>query len=130
MILGRHMIVDLWGGVGAEPFRDMHSASVFMKRACLDAGATILDERWHHFGESPDGQGYGYTGVVVLSESHLSVHTWPERGYAAIDVFMCGDCEPRDALPGILEYYEPTRHEIVYLNRGKDDADGTLYGSG
>ena len=49
---------------------------------------------------------------------------------SAIDVFMCGDCEPRDALPGILEYYEPTRHEIVYLNRGKDDADGTFYGSG
>jgi S-adenosylmethionine decarboxylase len=82
----------------------------------------VLTENWHHFGESS-----GYTGVVVLAESHLSIHTWPEVGYAAIDVFMCGNCDPRDALPGVLEYFKPDRHEVVYMTRGKDDADGSFY---
>lgn len=61
--LGRHLIVDVWGEVGSMPFWDMDGAAVALKRAAVEAGATVMTERWHHFGE-----GYGYTGVIVLAE--------------------------------------------------------------
>jgi hypothetical protein len=59
--LGRHLIVDVWGEVNSMPFWDMDGAAVALKQSCLDTGATILTERWHHF-----GSGFGYTGVIVL----------------------------------------------------------------
>jgi len=57
-----------------------------LREAVLQAGATLLHIHLHHF--TPNG---GISGVAVLAESHISVHTWPERNFAAFDVFMCGD---------------------------------------
>jgi S-adenosylmethionine decarboxylase len=111
--LGRHMILEIWGEPGSFPFWNMDEAAAALVKAAKDAGATVLSERWHHF-----GSGFGYTGVIILSESHISVHTWPEKGYASIDVYMCGSCNPEDCLEAILGFYKPLRHSYQTLKRG------------
>lgn len=114
MTMGKHLILELWGEADTMPFWQMDEAAEVLKRAAVEAGATVLSERWHHF-----GNGFGYTGVVVLSESHISVHTWPEHGYAALDVFMCGNADPMLTLPSIEAFYKPTKIESTLLNRGE-----------
>jgi len=111
--LGRHMILEVWGKPGSIPYWNMDEAAAALVQSAKDAGATVLSERWHHF-----GAGYGYTGVVILSESHISVHTWPEKGYAAIDVFLCGTCDPEDTLGTILGFYGAEKHSMQVLQRG------------
>lgn len=110
---GNHMILDIWGESNSLPYWNMDEAAAALVDAAKHAGATVLTERWHHFGE-----GYGYTGVVVLAESHISVHTWPERGYAAVDAFYCGKCDPKNSLPAILAFYKSIKHEVTFLRRG------------
>jgi S-adenosylmethionine decarboxylase len=92
---GSHLIVDLWG---AEYLDDMGVIEVALRRAIKAAGATLLHLHLHEF--APSG---GVSGVALLAESHVSIHTWPERGYAAIDVFMCGSAKPHRVIP-ILKY--------------------------
>ena len=87
---GSHLIIDLWDAEGLDDRDRIEQALIDAVNA---AGATLLHIHLHTFSE-----GGGISGVAVLSESHISVHTWPERGYAAFDVFMCGDAEPRKAL--------------------------------
>ena len=70
-----------------------------MREAASLAGATILGAFLHPFGQS-----FGVTGFLVLAESHISVHTWPEHDYAAFDVFMCGDTEPQAAVDHIASF--------------------------
>lgn len=84
-----------------------------MKSAANMAGATVLGDNWHNF-----GVGCGITGVVMLSESHMSIHTWPEHGYAAIDIFMCGNCNPRDTVESLVQYFEPIDYTDNHLVRG------------
>jgi S-adenosylmethionine decarboxylase len=107
------MILEVWGNPGSLPFWNMDEAAAALVQSAKDAGATVLSERWHHF-----GSGFGYTGVIILSESHISVHTWPEKGYAAIDCFMCGDCNPEDTLQTILAFYGSEKHTVRTLQRG------------
>jgi len=114
--LGQHLIVDVWGKVNAMPFWDMDGAAVALKKAAVEAGATVMTERWHHF-----GAGHGYTGVVILAESHISVHTWPEKGYASIDVYMCGTCDPRNTIDPIRAFYKSSRIKVLCIDRGTDD---------
>ena len=114
--LGRHLILDVWGKVDSLPFWNMDEAAGALKSAAIKAGATVMSERWHHFGE-----GHGYTGVVILAESHISVHTWPEKGYAAIDVFMCGKCNPMDTMEAICEFYKAEKTKIEYFTRGIEE---------
>lgn len=111
--MGRHLILDLWGATGALPFWNMDEAAEALKKAAAAAGTTFMTERWHHFGD-----GHGYTGVIVLAESHVSVHTWPEIGYAAIDAFYCGECNPMDSLQIILDFYKPYRNNFSLIERG------------
>ena len=66
-----------------------------LRDAAEAADATILHSHFHHFG--PDG---GVSGVLVLAESHISIHTWPERDFAAVDIFMCGACNPYHSRAG------------------------------
>lgn len=113
--LGRHMILEVWGKPDSLPFWNMDEAAAALVQSAKDAGATVLSERWHHF-----GCGFGYTGVVILSESHISVHTWPEKGYAALDVFMCGTCDPEDTLGTILKFYGAVKHSVRTLERGRE----------
>lgn len=114
--LGRHVILDIWGKVDSLPFWNMDEAAAALKDAAIKAGATVMSERWHHFGE-----GHGYTGMVILAESHISVHTWPEKGYAALDIFMCGKCDPRDTIEPIRAFYKSERDKILYIIRGAED---------
>ena len=83
---GMHLLVDLWG---ASNLCDPDHIDRALRDAAEAAGATILHGHFHHF--SPNG---GVSGVLVLAESHISIHTWPERDFAAIDIFMCGACNP------------------------------------
>jgi len=107
---GTHLIVDLWG---AERIDDLAFVEATL-RECVDAAeATLLHIHLHHF--TPNG---GVSGVAVLAESHISIHTWPERDYAALDVFMCGDARPEMALAVLDEAFEPARTDVDTLRRG------------
>ena len=107
---GSHLIIDLWEAEGLDD-RDR------IEQALIDAvnasGATLLHIHLHTFTE-----GGGISGVAVLAESHISVHTWPERGYAAFDVFMCGHAEPRKALSVFKRAFNPGRIVIGEHKRG------------
>lgn len=87
--LGTHVLVDL-SGVDADRLDDVAALGALLARAATLGGATVVDRCLHHFAPQ------GVSGVVVLAESHVAVHTWPELGVAAIDVFTCG-------LPAIAE---------------------------
>jgi S-adenosylmethionine decarboxylase len=111
--LGKHIILEVWGEVAALPFWNMDEAAAVFVEASKDAGATVITERWHHF-----GSGHGYTGVVVLAESHISVHTWPEKGYAAVDIFMCGNADPQKSVGKIVDFYKSKVYDVRVLKRG------------
>ena len=108
---GMHLLVDLWG---ATNLGDPAFIDVAMREAAITAGATILHSHFHHF--SPNG---GVSGVVVLAESHISIHTWPERDFCAIDLFMCGCCDPRDSIPVLEAAFKPRRVDIKEERRGR-----------
>ena len=108
---GTHLIIDL---LGAERLDDLEHIERTL-RDCVDAaGATLLHIHLHHF--TPNG---GVSGVAVLAESHISVHSWPERGYAAFDVFMCGAAEPERTIEVLREAFRPARLVIGEHLRGK-----------
>lgn len=108
---GLHLIVDLWG---ARRLDD----TTFIERTlrdCVDAaGATLLHIHLHRFTENG-----GISGVAVLAESHISIHSWPEHGYAAMDIFMCGDTEPQRAVDVLRDAFQPDRLEIGEHRRGR-----------
>lgn len=82
--LGNHILVE-FSGCNPEIMNDVATIEHKMVEAAEKAGATVINSTFHHF--SP----YGVSGVVVIQESHLAIHTWPEYGYAAVDLFTCGD---------------------------------------
>ncbi len=109
---GTHLIVDLVGASGIDDIGLIESTM----RACVDAaGATLLHIHLHHF--TPNS---GVSGVAVLAESHISIHTWPERGYAALDVFMCGDARPELCLDVLNEAFRPETLRVKEILRGED----------
>ncbi len=108
---GTHLLVDLWG---ASNLADPALIDAALRRAAIEAGATILHSHFHHF--TPNG---GVSGVVVLAESHISIHTWPEREFAAVDIFMCGACNPHDAVPVLRAAFQPERIDLDEQRRGR-----------
>jgi S-adenosylmethionine decarboxylase len=107
---GMHLLVDLWG---ARELTDPAAIDQALRAAAEAANATILHSHFHHFG--PDG---GVSGVLVLAESHISIHTWPERAFAAIDIFMCGACDPYQSLPVLKAAFQPTSVVLGEQRRG------------
>ncbi len=107
---GMHLLIDLWG---AQDFADPAHIDQALRAAALAAGATILHSHFHHF--SPNG---GVSGVVVLAESHISIHTWPERAFAAVDIFMCGECDPYRSLPLLKAAFRPASIQLGEQRRG------------
>ena len=107
---GMHLLVDLWG---ADNLCDPVHIDRALRDAAEAAGATILHGHFHHF--SPNG---GVSGVLVLAESHISIHTWPERNFAAIDIFMCGSCNPYDGLPALKAAFTPHSMNLEEQRRG------------
>ncbi len=108
---GAHLIVDLYG---AERLDDIDHIETALRRAVDAANATLLHIHLHHF--EPNG---GVSGVAVLAESHISIHTWPENGYAALDVFMCGKADPDACVPVLREAFAPTNIAVSELLRGQ-----------
>ena len=107
---GTHLIVDLFG---ARRLDDLEHIKRTLTRCVEVAGATLLHIHLHKFED-----GGGISGVAVLAESHISVHTWPEKGFAAFDVFMCGNAEPRKALEVFKRAFEPGRVVVGEHKRG------------
>lgn len=106
---GVHLMFDLWEAVNLDN-ADVIAAS--LREAALACRARLLEVVVHSF------EPYGVTGVAVLAESHISVHTWPERGYAAFDVFTCGKCDPYQAVPVLRDAFCPGRMQISEQKRG------------
>ena len=105
---GSHLIIDLFG---AKRLDDLRHIERTLKRCVEIAGATLLHIHLHHF--TPNG---GVSGVAVLSESHISIHSWPEADYAALDVFMCGDAKPHLTID-VLKHAFDARHVVVKEHR-------------
>ncbi len=112
---GRHLILDIWETSGLD---DLAKMEAVLREAVTASGATLLHIHLHHF--MPND---GISGVAVLAESHLSVHTWPERDYAAFDIFMCGGTRPEAAAEVIVQAFNPGRRELRTLVRGRFDAN-------
>jgi S-adenosylmethionine decarboxylase len=110
---GTHLIIDLWDARHLDDIPRMEQA---FRDAVRDCKATLLHIHMHHF--QPNG---GISGVAVLAESHISVHTWPERNYAAFDLFMCGDSEPHKAIPIFEKAFAPGRVVVSEHLRGRVD---------
>lgn len=108
--LGQHLIADFYG---ASRLFDGADAVTVLRAAAEAAGATVLDVNVHDFGER-----YGFTGVALLAESHISIHTWPENNYAAIDIFMCGDVDARLSLAVLKDYFDPQQEQVQMIHRG------------
>jgi len=107
---GVHLLVDLCGASGLN---DLETVEAALKESAIVAGATILNVDLHHF--EPNG---GISGVAVLAESHISIHTWPERDFAALDVFVCGDCNPYLAIPVLKKAFTPSAIQLSEHRRG------------
>jgi len=107
---GTHLLLDLWGASGLD---DPETIERALRDAAVAAGATILHGHFHHF--SPNS---GVSGVLVLAESHISIHTWPERDFAAIDIFMCGACDPYASVPALKAAFRPERILLGEQRRG------------
>ena len=98
---GTHLIIDLFGATRLD---DLKHIKETLKRCVEVAGATLLHIHLHHF--TPNG---GVSGVAVLAESHISIHSWPEAGYAALDVFMCGHADPHATVDVLKTAFKPTK---------------------
>ena len=107
---GDHLLVDLWD---AEQLDDIDHIERTLRRASDAAGATVLRVDLHQFSDSG-----GISGVAIIAESHISIHTWPERAYAAIDVFMCGDARAHDTIAVFREAFLPGQIEVAEHRRG------------
>ena len=112
LFAGTHLIVDLWH---ASNLDDLPAVELALRDAADRAGATLLNVDLHHF--SPNG---GISGVAVLAESHISIHTWPDIGYAALDVFMCGKAVPDACVPVLRKAFKAKRVEVSEILRGLD----------
>ncbi len=108
---GTHLIVDLWG---AERLDDLAHIEAALRDSVEAARATLLHIHLHRF--TPHN---GISGVAVLAESHISIHTWPENGYAALDVFMCGDAEPHKTIEVLRAAFRPDRLAVEEILRGR-----------
>ena len=110
--LGNHILLDLWG-IASERLDDDRALHESFVAAAERGGAHVVDARFCRFAP------HGISGVVILAESHLTVHTWPEHGYAAVDVFTCGAAEVGERIVDeILTSLQPLRHELRRLRRG------------
>lgn len=109
---GKHVLLDLYF-CNSEYLKDPLKISEFLKEAAIKSGATILFDHFHTFGD-----GCGVTGMLVLSESHISIHSWPEIGFASIDLYMCGDANPEIGAHLLIQQFESKESNLNVIKRG------------
>ena len=109
---GNHLIIDLFG---AKHLDDIDHVKNTLEHCVDEAGASLLHIHLHHF--TPNG---GVSGVAVLSESHISIHSWPEADYAALDVFMCGDARPELCIDVLRDAFEAREVVVKTHQRGEE----------
>jgi S-adenosylmethionine decarboxylase len=110
--LGRHLLLELFD-CDADAINNLEAVKGALIEAAKRAQATIVDVVFHEFNP------FGISGVVVIAESHLSIHTWPEYRYAAVDIFSCGDVlQPEIAANYLIEQFGAERASVVEMQRG------------
>jgi len=110
--LGRHLLLELHD-CSSEVLTNLATVKTAMVEAAKRAEATIIDAVFHEFNP------FGISGVVVIAESHLSIHTWPEYRYAAVDIFYCGTTlKPAEAASYLVEQFGASRASCVEVSRG------------
>ena len=110
--LGKHLLLEL-KDCDKEVLNNLSFLKKTLPMAASEAGATILGESFHQFNPQ------GVSGVVILAESHLFIHTWPERGYAAVDIFTCGDSvKPLKAAQILIRELRAKNHSMLEIQRG------------
>lgn len=117
---GEHLLIDFYQVDKALLGDELRLESLLI-RAAEVAGARILWERFHHFGD-----GAGVTGVLLLAESHISIHTWPEHGFVAADIFMCGQAQVERALTVLRLGFTPGYEKVRSVSRGCADMEENL----
>ncbi|OJT85863.1 S-adenosylmethionine decarboxylase proenzyme, partial [Clostridioides difficile] len=109
--LGRHILVEYYN-CDENVLKDPRLIENFMNDSALNAKATIVDSVFHHFNP------WGVSGAVIIAESHLTIHTWPEYGYAAADFFTCGDIDPWKSFELLEQLLKSERSESTEIPRG------------
>jgi len=109
--MGRHVISELWG-CNFDKLNSMESIEKIFVEAALKSGAEIREVAFHKFAPQ------GVSGVVIISESHLTIHSFPEHGYASIDVYTCGNLDPNIAADYIAEALGAKTRETIEIPRG------------
>lgn len=115
---GKHFLIDL-RDCDPEIIKSVDPTREIVMRAARECGATILDDHFHQF------QPMGVSGVVLIAESHISVHTWPENGFAAADIFTCGEMNPQVAIDIMREGFhaKETSMSMKVIVRGQLDSN-------
>lgn len=111
--LARHLIVDLYN-CDRDILDDVDTLRAAMLETTANVGGTRLADAFHKF------EPHGVSGTVVIAESHLSIHTWPEHGYAAVDIFTCGELDPRQGIPHLTNALRAGKVRCQELRRGMD----------
>ena len=106
----RHILFTLQG-CAFDPLNDRSYIEVILKETAEICKSTLLDISSHKF------QPQGVTAVALLAESHISIHTWPEKGEAAVDIFTCGQCNPKIGCDVIIHQLKASNHTLSYIER-------------
>ncbi|MCM2267198.1 MAG: adenosylmethionine decarboxylase [Elusimicrobiales bacterium] len=110
--LGQHLILELYG-CSAKALSSVTFVQDAMVQGARAANATIIDSVFHHF------KPHGVSGVVVIAESHFAIHTWPEHGFASVDLFTCGgQTKPWEAFKTVKNLFKATHFSVMKLERG------------
>ena len=110
--LGQHVLAEFFE---CDPniLNNVDKVEKLMIEAALECGATVVQKCFHMFNP------YGVSGVVIIAESHLAIHTWPELGYAAVDLFTCGDkCDPKVSYNYLKKMFNSKNASYTELKRG------------
>lgn len=107
---GTHLLIDVHE---ADGLSDIDRIDAALRDAVAAVGATLLHMELHHFNEND-----GISGVAILAESHVSIHTWPEINFAAIDIFICGSCDPFKAIAVFERVFASARISVAEHRRG------------
>lgn len=114
--LGHHILAEFYGCC-PNVLNNVGLIEQYMNEAAIKCGATVVATKFHMFNP------YGVSGVVIISESHLTIHTWPELGYAAVDLFTCGDtCKPEIAYEYLMKELQAESGSFSELKRGMFDS--------